>query len=208
MPNPRTPKHCLPDLLNSNVAGFEAMARILLAIVLSSSLLGCANPLNQVTSDRYAAECSEAERNGNLPAAEELCYRALVNVDGGNLGPELKSQRLYNLARIKRRVEKFTEAADLLNESLSLEEKFSGPNSLTVGRRLAELAANLAALGQWQEGVPLVERLLPIAERYSGGERMFVAELLRRYADEATALGNLSAAGAFRAKAKVLAPEL
>lgn len=180
------------------------MARILLAIALSFGLLGCANPLNRATSDRYAAECDVAEENGDLRVAEELCYRAAVNVDWGNLGPELKSQRLYNLARIKRRMGKYVEATDLLKESLSLEEGLFGPKSLTVGRRLAELAANLAGLERWNEGIPLVERLLPIAERYSDGEKLFLAHLFRHYADEAAALGNPSASNAFRAKANVL----
>jgi len=35
-----------------------------------------------------------AEQAGDLCMAEQLCYRALVNVDWGNLGPELKSERL------------------------------------------------------------------------------------------------------------------
>lgn len=66
-----------------------ALAQIsLIAFVLMVS--GCANPLNQVTSDRYAEQCSEAERAGQLAVAEEACYRALVNVDWGNLGPLLK----------------------------------------------------------------------------------------------------------------------
>lgn len=182
------------------------MARVLLIAALGLALLGCATPANRATSDRYAAKCREAERNEGWRVAEEYCYRALVTVDRGDLGPELKSQRLYNLARIKRRMGKFAEATDLLTESLALEEGLSGRDSLAVGRRLAELAASHAELGRWSKGIALLERLLPIAGRYIGGERAFLAELFRQYAREATALGNASAAGAFRAKVSELAP--
>lgn len=51
-------------------------------------VFGCASPLNQATSNRYGEECSQAERSGRLDVAEHACYRALVNVDWGNLGPE------------------------------------------------------------------------------------------------------------------------
>jgi hypothetical protein len=77
--------------------------------------------------------------------AEEACYRSIKNVDWGNLGPELKSQRLYNLARIKRQVGKFGEAEVILKESLAVEESVSGKDSLKTARRLVELSVNLAA---------------------------------------------------------------
>src|SRR5690242_3491155 len=113
-------------------------ARTVRFILLFSLLLlgGCANPLNRATSDRYSDMCSSAERGGDLTTAEQACYRALVNVDMGNLGPELKSQRLYNLGRIKRRVAKYEEAEDLFKQSLVIEEKLSPPTDPKIGRRL------------------------------------------------------------------------
>jgi hypothetical protein len=74
----------------------------LVVMALSAILTACANPLNQATSDRYSESCTQAERNGRLDIAEQACYRALVNVDWGNLGEVEKSQKMYNLARIKR----------------------------------------------------------------------------------------------------------
>ena len=67
---------------------------VIILVLIAYSLGGCANPVNRVTSANYAEDCSVAEQNGRLDIAEEACYRALVNVDWGNLGPELKSQRL------------------------------------------------------------------------------------------------------------------
>jgi len=49
---------------------------------------GCANPFNQATSIRYLEQCYEADKNGHLDIAEQACYRALVQVDWGNLGDE------------------------------------------------------------------------------------------------------------------------
>lgn len=175
-----------------------------LLAVFMVGIYGCANPLNRATSDRYFEQCAAAERAGDLRNAEQLCYRSLVNVDLGNLGPELKSQRLYNLARIKRRLSKFNEAEDLLRESLKLEEGISGPASLPVGRRLAELSTNLAGLNRWDEGVPLLERILPIAESYIGGERSFLVTLLRQYAERTRAMGNAELATVFEVKANAL----
>ena len=76
--------------------------RFLGPISLLALATSCANPLNQVTSDQYSQTCVEAERKGEFAVAEEACYRALVNVDLGNLGEVEKSQKMYNLARIKR----------------------------------------------------------------------------------------------------------
>ena len=144
-------------------------------------LPGCANPINRVTSDDYAQTCALAERNNRLEVAEEACYRALVNVDLGNLGDELKSQRLYNLGRIKRQLAKFAEAEQLFKSSLSIEEKLSPPLSPKVGRRLVELAVSLAGQGKWVEGAQYLERALPMAEQFSGPERAYLTQVINEF---------------------------
>ena len=141
----------------------------------------CANPLNQATSNRYSATCAEAERNGQLEVAEQACYRALVNVEWGNLGQEQKSQRLYNLARIKRQLSKFSEAEDLLKQSLAIEEKLTPPSDIRIGRRLVELSVNCAAQNKWDEGVKNLDQVLPIAQQFSGQERTFLSLVLTEY---------------------------
>ena len=167
---------------------------------LVAALTACANPLNRVTADRYSDDCATAGHSGNLRAAEELCGRALTNVDWGNLGPDVRSEKLYNLGHIKRQLGKFAEAEQLLKDSLALEEQLSGASSVKVGRRLAELSVALAAQDKWPEGLLLVERLLPIADSYSGHERSFVGEIFQRYAPHASAAGNTQLASALQAK--------
>lgn len=163
------------------------MIRVLLVLLL---LAGCMNPVNKATSDNYAEQCTQAEQSGDLNTAENACYRALVNVDMGNLGDELKSQRLYNLARIKRQLGKFSEAENLLKTSIEIESKLSGLKDPKIGRRYAELSVSLAAQNKWSEGVPFVKGLLPMMDQYTPSEKQFIKEILLKYSENQSQVGN------------------
>lgn len=176
---------------------------IILALV-SCSLCGCANPVSRVTSDNYAEDCSAAERNGRLDVAEEACYRALVNVDWGNLGPELKSQRLYNLGRIKRQLGKFEEAEKLLHESLALEASLSEPSSLKIGRRNVELAVSLAGQNKWNEGAKYLDLAISSIPEFSEAERLYVAEILVEFSKKLKDIGQGHMAHQFKRTAKAI----
>lgn len=154
-----------------------------IVVLLCAGLVACANPLNLATSNRYTEQCIDADRAGRLDVAEQACYRALVNVDWGNLGPELKSERLYNLGKIKRKLRKYDEAVDLFRQSLVFEQQLSGPHSVKTGRRLAEGSMAYDESDRQSEGVPLVEQLVAIADRYTGSERATVARIFNSYAD-------------------------
>lgn len=154
-----------------------------LAIVVSFTA-GCMNPLNQATSDRYAQSCAEAERNGQRIVAEQACYRALVNVDWGHLGEHEKSKKMYNLARIKRQLEKYDEAEQLLRGSMELEEKQTPASKERIGRRLAEMAMVYGEQQRYLEGLPYVERLIPLADIYQGNEKRTVALIFYVYSQE------------------------
>lgn len=180
------------------------MRPLLTSLALALIVAGCANPLNQATSDRYAQECASAERGGQLAVAEEACYRAVKNVDWGNLGPELKSQRLYNLARIKRQLGKFSEAEAILKESLPIEESVSGRDSLKVGRRLVELSVNMAAQDKWGEGAEFLARTIPISSGFAGQERAFTKASYLEYAKKLRMLGNADVAFRFETAAASL----
>lgn len=147
-------------------------------------LSGCANPLNQATAERYSETCFEAERNGRLEVAEEACRRALINVDIGHLGELQKSQKMYNYARVKRRLGKYQEAEGLFKQSLEIEEKQTPPSNERIGRRLAELAIVVAELKKFDDGLPYVEKLLPLADQYTGDERKTVATIFGVYAEQ------------------------
>lgn len=147
-------------------------------------LTACANPLNQATSIRYGEQCADAERNGRYDIAEQACYRALVNVDIGNLGAEQKSIRMYDLGRVKRRLGKFDEAEYLFKESLAIEDKQTNPSNEKIGRRLAELSAVYGQKEQYQAGLPYVERLYSLPQIYEGNEKLSVAIIFWAYSQE------------------------
>jgi tetratricopeptide (TPR) repeat protein len=147
-------------------------------------LSACANPLNQATSDRYSESCALAEQDGRLTVAEEACYRAAVNVDWGNLGDIERSQKLYNLARIKRQLRKFDEAEKLYKDSLAIEEKLPQLSNEKIGRRLVELAITYSQEKKYGEGVPYVERLFLLADTYQGNEKKTVAAIFYVYSQE------------------------
>lgn len=175
-------------------------------ILLMAALLvgGCANPINRATSDNYRETCAVAESNGRLDVAEEACYRALVNVDWGKLGPELKSQALYNLARIKRRLSRFGEAEQLLKESLAIEEKLPAPSEQKIGRRLVELSVSLAGQDKWSEGARFLERALPLTDTFSARERAYAGEVFAQYGKRLTGTADSALAARFEAKAVAL----
>jgi hypothetical protein len=155
-----------------------------LALVLIATLAACANPVNRLTMEDYAAACSAAEQAGRMSAAEEACYRAWVNTQLGVLGPQETSTALYNLGRVQKRSLKLPQAEASLKKSLELEEGLSGPTSAKTGRRLAELSAVLLGQQRFVDGAPYMERLIPIASEYQGSERNFVAGLFFVYSEQ------------------------
>jgi len=167
-------------------------------------LSGCANPLNEATSNRYSRICSEAEQNGDFLTAEQACYRALVNVDWGNLGPEYKSQKLYNLGRIKRKVGKYGEAEDLLKQSLEIEETLTGPTSQKIGRRLAELALTYGEKEQFTQGTPYVKRVNTMIDLFQGQELQTIGALNYFYGEELAKTEDTVTAKEFSQQAKNL----
>lgn len=153
---------------------------------------GCvSNPINRATSDNYTETCSIAEQRGDLGVAEEACNRALLNANWGNLGDELKSEKLYNLALIKRKLSKFSAAEVLLKESLKIEESKLPALNIKIGRRLVELSVNLAAQGKWEEGSVFLERMIPVSNQYSGKEREFIVLSLTKYGQHFKNIGKI-----------------
>lgn len=155
-----------------------------LAILFAALIAGCANPINKVTSDNYAVTCADAERAGRLDVAEEACYRATVNVEWGNLGDDLKSERMYNLARIKRRLGKLDEAEKYFIETIRIEDSITPKRPERLGRRLAELSAIYYEQKQFSKASPYLEQLLQISPLYKGKERDFLANLFHFYSVE------------------------
>lgn len=147
-------------------------------------LAGCASAVvKEATSDRYTLICGDALNKGQLDVAEDACNRALASVEGGNIAPGLRSERLYNLALVKRGLKKYREAEELLKESLRIEQNLPQPSTSRMGKRQVELALNLAAEGKWDEGARVLDQFV-ITPDLQYEERTSAAEVLNRYAKE------------------------
>jgi tetratricopeptide (TPR) repeat protein len=153
-------------------------------------LSGCvSNPLNQVTSERYSEMCAKYESAGDYYSAEQACYRAYVNTEWGNLDNELKSQKLYNLARIKRPLSKFAEAESLLKNSIKIEKSLKKTNQVRIGRRSVELAVNYAAQDKWTEALETIKTVIPTIGKYSQSEQNYIFTVLNHFGEHFNEVG-------------------
>lgn len=152
----------------------------------------------------YAEKCKESERKGFLEAAEQLCQSAWVDVDNDRLAPEIQSERLYYLGRIKRQLGKFTEAEPLIREALAVEDTVSGRASPVYGRLLIELSLVLAGQAKWVEGAAFLVPVLEIADRLPERERLAAANALKHYASRLRDTDQAELASRFELKATEL----
>lgn len=150
-------------------------------------LSACANPINRITYQDYKKQGVQAEARGDLATAEIAYYRAAENVRLGNLEPELQSDSLYDLGRIKRLVGKLEESETVLKQVLALDEKLYGSDAFLTSFTLSELAATYLAAKKLSEGTSLMLRLEPLlpqySAKYSTQGRSFSKKLYEKYAD-------------------------
>ena len=156
------------------------LTRILIVIVFSSLVSACDNAASRL--EKEARICERALEIGVLELAEEHCQSALGEPDDDVLAPQDRSERLYRLASIKRQLAKYAEAAELLSQSLLLEQTLSGSDSPQVASRRLEMALILAGQGKWQEGAQLLEQTVPAASLLNEKERASLVNILQRYA--------------------------
>lgn len=180
------------------------MLRIVFLGVIGMMLSACANPLNDITRGRYAGTCSELQASGQLAAAEEACRRALINVRIGNLGPEMESQELYNLARVKYQIGKVAEAENLFIESLKIQDSLPKQDAVKVGRRLTQIAMAMGDQEKLHEALPYLDRLAPIAGQFAGQERVLIKQVLSEYAKQCSKVGLEAEASKLRSRADSL----
>ena len=151
-----------------------------LVVVLALFVSACESEDHR--SAAYAEKCKEAEQKGFLEGAEQLCQSAWFDVDSSRLPAEIQSERLYDLGRIKRQLNKFAEAESLMREALAVEETVSGRNSPVYGLRLVELSLDLAGQGKWSEGAESLEGVLKIVDRFPEQQRRSAANVLQHFA--------------------------
>ena len=157
---------------------------MLTRILIIFSLLALASACDDAASrlDAEARVCKRALEIGELELAEKHCQLAVGDPADDVLAPQVRSERLYKLASIKRQLTKYNEAADLLGQSLTLEQTLSGSASPQVARRHLEMSLILAGQGQWQDGALLLEKTVPVADQLDDDEQRTLANILKRYA--------------------------
>jgi len=173
-----------------------------LAVALTLLVSACENESQR--SAVYAEKCKEAERKGFLEAAEELCENAWMDVDNNRLGPEIQSQRLYDLGRIKRQSSKYAEAEPLLRQALAIEEAVSGPVSIASGLRRFELSLVMAGQDRWAEGAEILAGILETVDRFPQREKMESANTFKHYASRLRNTDQAELASLFELKATEL----
>jgi len=165
---------------------------------------GCAGAPNQAVPGKYATACAEAGLSGRLDVAEKACTREMEDAGWNTLGAEQKSQKLYNLARIKEQLSKYPEAEDLLRASLAVEERLSPPSPLRIVRRLIALAVNVAAQQRWERGVYYLDRAIPLAPELPAQERAYLSRVLSQYARKLREWNQVALAERYEAAATAL----
>lgn len=168
-----------------------AAARIgycILFVGLTFALFACANPLNQITYERYRDQAREAERRGDFAVAEEAYFRAAVNVKLGHLGDGAEEESIYNLGRTKRLVGKLDESEDLLKRALALDEKYGGTEDFRIIGVKLELAATYFEAKKYEQGTVLLLGVEPIVLKYNKAypeqARQFIKKIYSQYATE------------------------
>lgn len=172
--------------------------------VLFVALLVSACESDVSRSAYFAEKCKDARQRGALMAAEQLCQSAWTDVDSSRLTPVIRSERLYDLGRIKRLSSKFDEAEPLILEALSIEESVSGRSSPAYGRLLVEMSLALAGQEKWIDGAVFLEPVLQIADRLPEREQLAMVSVLNNYALRLRNAGQVELANRFEFKATEL----
>jgi len=180
------------------------MLGLLVVACLPVFAAGCAGAPNQAMPGKYSAACAEAGLSGRADVAEKACTREMEDAGWNTLGAEQKSQKLYNLARIKEQLSKYPEAEDLLRASLAIEERLSPPSPVRIARRLIALAVNVAAQGRWERGVYYLDRAVPLARELTGQERAYLSRVLSQYARKLREWNQAALAERYEATASAL----
>ena len=172
---------------------------VVLLVLLAS---GCENQSELTASD--AEQCKVAEEKGLIEFAEKACERAWYDVEADRLSPDIQSERLYNLARIKRKLNAYVEADKLIRQALTIEETVSGPNSPAYGQRLVELSLSLVGQGKLTEGAKTLERVLDIVDQFSEKDKKTTANIFMHFSSRLRNTDQTQLAKQFELKAKEL----
>lgn len=122
--------------------------------------IGCANPINRVTFDKYYGWGVGAEDAEDYELARENYYRALVNARMGNLEPQYHAASSYSLARMLGILCDHENAEMLLLDAVKFDQESNGP----VHMSYLELARLKFDQKRYNEAIPYFEKALEIVD--------------------------------------------
>lgn len=124
-------------------------------------------------------------RQGNLFAAEQAFQQALRSAQGGCDSDYCLSEASSNLAEVKRKLCKYKEMEQLLNQSLETGERVFEPEDPNIGQLLFMLGNLYYLQDRFAETTVVMKRGVPIYEK--NGLKQFdqalIAHTLVQYAD-------------------------
>lgn len=161
------------------------------AAVFIVSTIGCRNPINAGTADRYYQAGFQAENAGNLVLARKDFYRSYVNTVAGNLGPGAAVAALYEWSRVTGHLGIYAEAEAGFTNTLMLIEKAHGEADKWQAPTLCELARMLHDTNEHARVIPVFEKAIHELERqdFLKLDPIGFAEFLDDYAQSLKAAG-------------------
>jgi hypothetical protein len=165
-----------------------------LALILSTALSVCACDNQVERLAHHEKACLKAIDFGLLETADSECTSALGGPGFDSMDAHTRSERLFRLGSIKRQRAKYSEAVNLILQTLAVEEESSNSDTFEIARRHYELSLALAGQEKWKEGVVFVETLLPNIDKFPATEHkaiinmanIYITNLKKNHMDELT----------------------
>ncbi len=178
------------------------MKRILLALILLTTLVGCASSVNRRNMERYAQAGYTALKQSDWLVAKESFHRASVNARLGKAPPRTESVLTYEYGRAAGVTCDYENSQAALQHALKLDEASSGP----VHYSLIELARLNLAFENFGESAAYFERALPEIEKLGLKSRdpLGYARLLEQYASALDSDDQAAKAKSLQDEAKVI----
>lgn len=174
-----------------------------LLLLTALALGGCDFHSSRDEFDQQLGLCTLAENNGLLESAVQGCQAALAIAEKEGYAPAVISDLLYRLGRMARQRNQFSEAQQLMQRSLAIEQQ-SG-EQVAIALRSIELSLSLAGQGRWSEGAQMLERMLTLAGGLSGRDRQAAAGAFRLFSVRLRNMGETELAERFQVEAQLLA---
>ena len=178
------------------------MKRLILLIIFSALLNGCANPINLHTARKYELTARNAMNKGDWKAARMYYSRAWGNAKMGGADIRDISRLRYEYGRASGVVCEWEESEMALNEAFELDSRSNGPRWMP----LVELERMSISQKDYKKAKSYFEKLMPILAEIQEETRdpLGYADLLDEYALVLSKSGDQDTAAMQKKRAKQL----